>query len=278
MSTTISKPSVSVIVTTYNWPKALDRCLAHLCANTQPHEIIVADDGSRADTQAVIESWQAHSPHIQHVWQPDNGFAAAQIRNKAAAVAKGEYFIFIDGDCLVPPNFIQRHQCLAEHNAFVAGNRILLSESYTRSVLEHKRLLPTQIRQWIGLRVKGHCNRWLPVCYWPFNYGRLGKAGQWQGAKTCNLAVWRKDFYVVNGFDEAYTGWGLEDSDLVARLIHADVAHKSGRFAVPVFHCHHTENSREQLAENQKRFNNVLLQKKIKAENGVTQYHSAVQS
>ena len=53
---------------------------------------------------------------------------------------------------------------------------------------------------------------------------------------TCNLAVWRSDFYQANGFDELYEGWGYEGPDLIIRLIHNGVRRLEGRFGVPVLH------------------------------------------
>jgi predicted glycosyltransferase involved in capsule biosynthesis len=67
---------------------------------------------------------------------------------------------------------------------------------------------------------------------------------------TCNLAIWKDDFYAVNGFDECFNGWGYEDSDLIVRLIHNGVKRKEGRFALPVLHLWHKQNDRHQQAHN----------------------------
>ena len=99
---------ISVIVTTYNRPDALDaalRALAH--QSDQKFEIIVADDGSRPDTARVIESWTSTSRHrrSKHVWQKNQGFRGAEIRNRGIPAAAGDYCIFLDGDCLAPIGF-----------------------------------------------------------------------------------------------------------------------------------------------------------------------------
>ncbi len=72
---------------------------------------------------------------INHIWQEDKGFRAARARNKAVARAKGEYIIFLDGDCVPLPGFIQKHMHMAEQGWFVRGNRVMLSESFTRMLL-----------------------------------------------------------------------------------------------------------------------------------------------
>jgi predicted glycosyltransferase involved in capsule biosynthesis len=76
----------------------------------------------------------------------------------------------------------------------------------------------------------------------------------------------------VNGLDESYTGWGLEDSDLVIRLLRAGVRHKSGRFAVPVFHLWHRENDRTRLEENQRKLDALLSADHVRAKLGLDQY------
>ncbi len=87
---------ISVIVTTYNRPRALEIVLQSLFQQQRvPDEILVADDGSGADTQALIAALQACSPcPLHHVWQADDGFRAAGIRNKAAAQASRRLFDF----------------------------------------------------------------------------------------------------------------------------------------------------------------------------------------
>ncbi len=94
----------------------------------------------------------------------------------------------------------------------------------------------------------------------------------WGGAMTCNLAIWKQDFYAVNGFDECFYGWGYEDSDLVIRLIHYGVKRKEGRFALPVFHLWHQQNDRQQ-----QEINRQLLMQRVnnpnftQAEKGIKQ-------
>ena len=76
----------------------------------------------------------------------------------------------------------------------------------------------------------------------------------------------------VNGFDEAYAGWGLEDSDLVIRLLHAGVRHKSARFATPLFHLWHRENDRSRLDDNQRRLDALLTSDVVRASVGLDRY------
>jgi predicted glycosyltransferase involved in capsule biosynthesis len=89
---------------------------------------------------------------------------------------------------------------------------------------------------------------------------------------TCNLAAWRGDLLAVNGFNEEYEGWGLEDSDLTIRLLHAGLRRKSARFAAPVVHLWHPENDRGTLAGNRRRLDALLLSHEFQAKQGVNRY------
>src|SRR5687767_1410582 len=128
----------AVIVTTYNRPDALAATLDGFFAqDDRDFELLIADDGSRDDTRALIEGYARRAPFkLTHVWQEDRGFRAGAARNRALSQTGAEYMIFSDGDCVPPPFFVRRHVALAERGAFLAGNRILLSRAFTKHVLE----------------------------------------------------------------------------------------------------------------------------------------------
>jgi glycosyltransferase involved in cell wall biosynthesis len=267
---------ISVIVTTYNWPEALAACLQSLQDQEDRNfEVIIADDGSGEATRRMITDFiETSSIHIRYIFHDDRGFRAGTIRNKAGAASRGDYLLFLDGDCVVFPNFIGRHRRLAETGYFVPGNRLLVNETYTSRVLQQKIRLHSQsplffLKHWL----KRDINRLLPLLYLPFDRWRYRNPQGWQKAMTCNLGVWKQDFGAVNGFDERYEGWGYEDSDLVIRLIHQGVKRKEGRFAVPVLHLWHGQNDRSQHDNNYQRLMDRLDdQHYIRAERGVDQY------
>ena len=244
---------IAVIVTTYNWKEALERCLEGLfCQDDLNFEIIIADDGSRSDTTELITYYSQKSPvPIKHIYHEDNGFRAAKIRNKAVMNCSGDYLIFLDGDCVVLSHFISRHRRFAQKEYFIPGNRILLNQQFTQSVIENNILLyKASFFTFFKWRLYNKINRLLPLMYLPYHQFRLVRPNYWGGAMTCNLAIWKDDFYAVNGFDECFNGWGYEDSDLIVRLIHNGVKRKEGRFALPVLHLWHKQNDRHQQAHN----------------------------
>ncbi|MDI1291255.1 MAG: glycosyltransferase family 2 protein [Methylobacter sp.] len=267
---------ISVIVTTYNWPAALELCLDSLFAqHDQAFEIIIADDGSTFENKVQAQAYCAKSPvSIQYVHHDDQGFRAGIIRNKAVASSQGEYLLFIDGDCVCPADFIARHRQLAELGCFVPGNRVLLSQAFTREVIEKQIPLHQKpLSYFVALWLQNKINRISPFIRLPLGPLRRSQPQKWQKAMTCNLALWKNDFLRVNGFDELFEGWGFEDSDLVIRLIHAGIKRKEGRFAVPVLHLWHPHNDKSKQDLNYQRLLERLdNQDFIVAKKGVSQY------
>ena len=264
---------ISIIVATYNRPDALDAVLRSLSGQDDANfEVLVADDGSRPDTAAVVESWKGRLGRgAVHVWQDDDGFRLAEIRNLAILAAKGEYCIFLDGDCLARPSFVGAHRALAQNRRFVTGNRVLvsraLSELILREGLAAERWGTAKwVKQWTG----GHINRLLPLLWLPLGPLRHAYAEQWRGARGANFAVWRSDLAAIDGFDADFRGWGREDSDLFVRLIRSGVGRKDGRWATGVLHLWHPEADRGRLSENDRRLDEILAGDRIRATRGLS--------
>jgi len=267
---------ISVIVTTYNWPPALKLCLDSLFAQRdQNFEIIIADDGSSSENLKQTKAFCEQSPvALSYCYHEDKGFRAGTIRNKAVAASKGDYLLFIDGDCILMPEFIARHRQLAELQCFVPGNRVLLNAKFTEIVIAQQLPLHAKsINYFLSLRLQKKINRVTGFLHLPLGFVRQLQPKKWQRAMTCNLGVWKEDFIRVNGFDELFEGWGYEDSDLVIRLIHAGIKRKEGRFAVPVLHLWHSHNDKSKQEQNYQRLLDRLQQHDfIIAEQGVSQY------
>ncbi len=264
---------ISVIVTTYNREDAIDAVLRSLALQTdQNFEVIVADDGSGPETAEVIAAWKARVGHrLDHVWHADQGFRAAEIRNRAILAARGAYCVFLDGDCIARPDFIAIHRRLAAPGWFVAGNRILLSRDLTAAVLRD-RLTPETwtFARWVAERWRGGVNRLSALLHLPLGRLRTLRQSRWKGARSCNMAVWRADLDRVDGFDADYAGWGKEDSDIIVRLLRAGVRRKDGVFATGVLHLWHAEAERTQLSANEDRLSAVTAGNRVRATRGLS--------
>ena len=269
---------ISVIVTTYNREDALEAVLRSLaCQTDADFEIVVADDGSGPATAKLIDAWKAKIGHrIEHVWHEDHGFRAGEIRNRAILASRGGYCVFLDGDCIVRPNFVATHRRLAEPGWFVTGNRILLSRDLTAKVLQEKQTPEIwSAARWIAERLRGGVNRLSALLPLPLGPLRRLRRTAWRGARSCNLAIWRRDLDRVDGFDADYSGWGKEDSDIIVRLLHAGVRRKDGTFATGVIHLWHAEADRSRLTDNERKLSDIIGSDRIRAQRGLSSLQAA---
>lgn len=272
---------ISVIVTTYNRPDALDAVLRGL-AHQSDHdfEVIVADDGSGPETAAMLKSWKNSMPQpLTHVWQEHRGFRAAEIRNRAILASSGAYCIFLDGDCIPRHDFVLEHKELAEPGWLVVGNRVLMSRRLTDRVLN--RSLEPELWTFTDAcraRFHGDINRIAPLLQARLGPVRKIRPQYWWGARSCNLAVWRADLDRVDGFDGNYVGWGLEDSDLLIRLLRAGVNRKDGRFSTGVLHLWHPLADPSLLSSNQILLDAIQHSNRITSVSGLSALKGTVPS
>jgi glycosyltransferase involved in cell wall biosynthesis len=237
----------TLIITTYFQPRLLPLVLSSVASQmVKPEQIIVADDGTKPGLSLEMLSWKKKLP-IDYVWQSDQGFRAARVRNLALAKVRHEHVIMIDGDCLIPSNFVMNHQNLSKKKTIVAGSRVLLNKDDSLDLLEkgfdcnQQKLF--QNKKFLSL---------------PLGFFRDVQKTNWKLARTCNLSAHTDDLLAVDGFDEAYVGWGREDSDLVVRMINNGCSIRSGRMAVCAQHIYHQPESRHRLSRNDRLLRDVL--------------------
>jgi glycosyltransferase involved in cell wall biosynthesis len=242
--------SVAILIATYNWPQALQQTLMSVANQTiQPNEVLIADDGSDERTSKLIQAFKLNHPNLNiiHVWHEDNGFRLAAIRNKSIRMAQSDYIIQIDGDIILDQHFIADHLSLKEKGFFVTGSRLLLGKKITDALLESEKV------NFARLRWKG--KNFFNTLRIPMFTGLLQNTYKTKGeylyyVKGCNMAFWKSDLYLVNGYDESFNGWGREDTDICIRLIHAGVKKKFIKFGGVQYHLHHALASRDQLDAN----------------------------
>jgi glycosyltransferase involved in cell wall biosynthesis len=242
--------SVALIISTYNWPQALNQTLRSVANQTiLPNEVLIADDGSDERTANLIQEFQTIHPtlNIKHVWHEDNGFRLAAIRNKAIRMAQSDYIIQIDGDIIIDKNFIADHLSIKAIGYFVTGSRLLLGKKITEVLLESEKVNIAALR-WKG-------KNFFNTLRIPFLMRLLQNTYKTKGkhldyVKGCNMAFWKSDLYLVNGYDESFIGWGREDSDICIRLINAGVKKKFIKFCAVQYHLHHPLASRDQFEAN----------------------------
>ncbi|RMH93234.1 glycosyltransferase [Lysobacter pythonis] len=262
---------VSLIVTTYNWPEALARCLHSIARQRHPpFEVVVADDGSGPATTALIERMGRDFPvPLRHAWQADAGFRAARVRNLGVAHAAGDHLVFVDGDLILHPRFVADHLQLARPGGWLQGGRLNSSQAEARRLLQGGR---PRFSPWMpfashipGEQKPKHALRNLPLA-------RL-TLGRNPPVMSCNMGIGRDDFERVNGFDEAYEGWGREDDDIAARLAHAGIAALRVRYAALAIHLWHPTRSasdtKDERLPNDALLEEALATRRVRCERGL---------
>lgn len=262
---------VSLLISTYNRPDALEACLRSVLRQTRvPDEIIVGDDGSGPETRRLVEQLQAEHPGavILYEWQEDRGFRLARMRNRCIARATGEYIIQIDGDLILSRHFVADHVALARPGYYVRGGRIRLAEKSTA------RLLQTQapLRFYTPWRPAIHHDS-LKAVRMPL-LGRI-ISPHYKRATTglgANTAFWRSDLLRVNGYDENFEGWGGEDNDIELRLRAVGVRSFKLFHLGLAFHLYHGESSNPHYNQIKQYITAKLARKEYVACNGIEKH------
>jgi glycosyltransferase involved in cell wall biosynthesis len=95
----------SVIIPVYNRPQELDELLA--CLKKQIYtnfEVVIIEDGSQLDSKSVVNQYQEQLS-ISYFVKENGGQGFA--RNYAFERAKGDFFVILDSDALIEPNYLQ---------------------------------------------------------------------------------------------------------------------------------------------------------------------------
>jgi GT2 family glycosyltransferase len=269
-----TKDLISVVITTYNRSDALAVVLQGLSLqDDQDFEVVIADDGSRPEHVQAAHKAALHSGlTIAHMWHPDVGFTASQVRNRGVSIANGDYIVLMDGDCVPEVDFIRRHRQLQEPQCFVNGSRVMLSPALTQAVVQGQTAISGRSALfWLGQRLGGNASKLTGLLRLPDMPWRKHKPFTWRGIRSCNFGVWRTDYEAVNGFDESFVGWGHEDADFVLRLHHVGLTRKNGFCATEVFHLWHKESSRAQESENAQRVRDRVGTGQVRATLGYKQ-------
>jgi glycosyltransferase involved in cell wall biosynthesis len=255
----------TLIIATYNWPGALGLCLKSVSAQmVLPAEIIIADDGSTAETKKVIDAYRELSTiPVKHLWHKDEGFRKTIILNKAIRAANYGYIIQIDGDIILHRSFIKDHLEYARPGFYIRGSRTLVNKKTTEKLLQNNSID-------INFFSAGLVNR-LNSVHSSFSsalHKTIIKSNYKNGVIGCNFSYWKKDVVAVNGYNNDITGWGHEDSELGARLINNGIAKRNLKYQAICFHLFHDYFSREREAFNKQMLNKTIADKIVQCANG----------
>lgn len=233
---------VSVVISTYNSPKWLEKVLwGYECQTHRNFELVIADDGSGIETRDIIEKFKSHaSLQIIHVWHEDRGFQKSEILNKAIQAATTDYLIFSDGDCIPRKDFVAVHVKNSAPGYFLSGGYFMLpivtSHAITQDDIQNANAFNVNWLKENGLEgtyktlkltSKGTLEKFL-------NFVTPTKA-TWNGH---NSSGWKKDLLAVNGFNEQMQ-YGGQDRELGERMMNLGIKGKQIRYSAVCIHLEH---------------------------------------
>lgn len=220
-------PEIAVLVSTYQRPHHLQRCLLSIACqrHIEPHqlEIVVTDDGSTDETPEVVRRFADSAPFtVRFTTHPHVTFQLARCRNEGVAASTAPYLLFLDGDCLLPPDHIYQHLLRRQPHTAQAGYCCHFDRQTTAEITESTIRTGAFVQRaprtaHAKLRIMDYKARWYAAWHHPLKPKLFGG----------NVGIWRSDYESVNGYDEEFEGWGCEDDDLRLRLRAAGIRIRS---------------------------------------------------
>ena len=189
------KYQFSIIIPVYNRPQEIEELLQSLTQQTfgDPFEVVVVEDGSSQNCNEIIENYKERL-NIQYFLKENTG--AGQSRNFGMQQAKGNYFIILDSDVLLPKKYLQKVYdglTLSYTDAFGGADAAHFSFSSMQKAITYSM---TSVLTTGGIR------------------GKKNSVGKFQ-PRSFNMGLSKKAFEATNGFSELKYG---EDIDLTFRL------------------------------------------------------------
>jgi glycosyltransferase involved in cell wall biosynthesis len=229
---------ISVLMNTYNRAHLLRWALRSYLRQTEnDFEIVVADDGSTDDTPAVVEAFEKEASFdIHYVRHEHRGHRRAAILNRGIERCRGDQVLFTDCDSLASSMLIAAHRRHARPDRLLCGVYVRLARNETEALGEDvvrsgafEQLLDFRKRRTLlRKRLKA---RWEILRRKPRRPHNMG----------LNYSAPREALLRINGYDEAFVGWGFADGDVRERLRRIGVTPYSLYHRALVLHMWHPE-------------------------------------
>ena len=104
--------SISIIITARNYGEFLAEAIQSCLDQTVPCEVVYSDDFSTDDSVKIAKSFGDKIKVVEH----DHHVGVVQARNNGFDASSGEAVVFMDGDDILPPNFIEKHLEVFDRN------------------------------------------------------------------------------------------------------------------------------------------------------------------
>lgn len=269
---------VSVVLSTYNQPAALEKTLWGYSVQTHRHfEVVVADDGSTEETARLLERMRVETGlEIRHVWHPDDGFRKSEILNRAIVASATEYLILSDGDCIPRKDFVAVHVEQAVRGRFLSGGYLKLpgpvSERVSHEAITSGRAFRLSWLVSQGWRPGRRALRLPPPAAGALLDRITPTRPTWNGH---NASTWRDALLGVNGFDMEM-GYGGQDRALGERLENLGMRGVQIRHRAPCLHLHHDRPYVDPavVRENRRLRERIRRERRVRAKQGIAELNS----
>lgn len=252
---------ISIITSIYNQLDNLKLILIALEKQTfKDFEFIIVEDDQNPEVSDFINKVKnKYSYPIIHIPTPRTFFKRNHIFNKGLRISKGEYIVFLDGDCLPHRKWLEAYSRYLTPTTVCLGRRYNLNEENTER-LRNGNLSFIQILL-TGRRVEN-------AVYFPW---KICKKHTNRPIAGCNWGVSKQALIDINGLDEDYQGWGYDDKDVDWRLrMNKKYKFISLKNQAIVYHLYHVENSNEdKKIKALEFFNNKVKEGNIICKNGL---------
>lgn len=241
----------SLIISVYKNTEFLKAVLNSLIYQTERNfEIIITEDGKDASMQNFIVGYQFCFDY-QHLRQEDIGWRKNRALNNAIRAARSSWLIFIDGDCVLHPQFVEMHTKYADEELILAGKRVKLNPALTNRLMSHPEDLLTLQKTLMSMvfAKRGQLSFLEEGIFIPPNspFSFIPKIRKMNHLKGCNMSFSKAAITAINGFDEDYNLPAVgEDADLSWRFKAAGFQHKSIRNLAVQYHLYHAESWTDQ--------------------------------
>ena len=220
----LESPKASLIISVYKDVHFLEQVMKSVELQTwREFEVIISEDGDNPEMKEYLQHLNSTFP-IQHLTQEDLGWRKNRALNRAIKSAKAEWLVFIDGDCLLHPRFMEFHFKLSDKNSILGGKRIKLDENTSLDLIEGKipigKMNHVIIKKFREISRNG--GQFIEEGIFIEPTGILGfipKMRKMRNLKGCNMSFHRSAIDAINGFNEEYKKPAVgEDIDLVWRF------------------------------------------------------------